>query len=51
MEIYVLVPDETSMDNMRYELREIVNEKNKDCLEIKTFPNIKIDFDELFNIE
>ena len=49
VEIYVLVPDETSMDNMKYELREIVNEKNKDCLEIKTFPRVKILFDDLFD--
>lgn len=49
VEIYVLVPDETSIDNMKYELREIVNEKNKDCLEIKTFPRVKILFDDLFD--
>lgn len=51
VEIYVLVPDETSIDNMKYELRQIVTEENKDCLEIKTFPKVKIDFDELFDIE
>ena len=49
MEIYVLVPDETSVDNMKYELREIVNEQNKECLEIKTFPRVKILFDDLFD--
>lgn len=49
VEIYVLVPDETSVDNMKYELKEIITDENKDCLEIKTFPRVKILFDDLFD--
>lgn len=48
VEIYNLDYDES--DNPQYHLFKTITRNNKDELEIVHFPNIKIDFDELFNI-
>lgn len=50
MKIYLLTPDENTLDEMDYTLVDTITEENKSELEIKTFPNVKVDFDELFNI-
>lgn len=50
VEIYLLTPDENTLDEMDYTLVDTITEENKSELEIKTFPNVKVDFDELFNI-
>ena len=49
VEIYNLDYDEN--DNPKYYLWKVVTESNKNELKIIHFPHIKIDFDELFNIE
>ena len=49
IEIYVLAPVETSVDDAEYMLRNKITESNKEELEIYTFPNIKISFDDLFD--
>lgn len=49
VEIYILSPDENSMDESEYTLISIVTEKNKDELKIQMFPNIQVDFDQLFD--
>lgn len=48
IEIYNLDYDEN--ENPKYHLLKTITKKNKDELEIVHFPNIKIDFDELFQI-
>lgn len=48
IEIYNLDYDEN--ENPRYHLFKTITRNNKDELEIVHFPNIKIDFDELFQI-
>lgn len=49
VEIYVLSPDENSIDDAEYKLLKIITEQNKDDLKIHMFPNVKIDFDQLFD--
>lgn len=49
VEIYVLSPDENSIDDAEYKLISTVMEQNKDELKIHMFPNVKIDFDQLFD--
>lgn len=49
VEIYILDYDEN--ETPKYYLHNIITEQNKEELRIIHFPNIKIDFDELFNIE
>lgn len=49
IEIYNLDYDEN--DNPQYSLWKIITENNKDELKITHFPHVKIDFDELFDIE
>ena len=49
VEIYHLDYDEN--DKPRYYLYKTITEQNKDELKILHFPQIKIDFDELFLIE
>lgn len=49
VEIYDLDYDEN--DKPKYNLWNTISENNKDELKIIHFPHIKIDFDELFNIE
>lgn len=51
VEIYLLSPDENTIDEMDYILYKTVTEENKEDLEIVMFPNFHIDFDELFDIE
>ena len=50
VEIYLLSPDENTIDEMDYILYKTVTAENKEDLEIVMFPNFHIDFDELFNI-
>ena len=49
VEIYVLSPDENSIDDAEYKLISIVTEENKSELKINLFPNIPIQFDQLFD--
>lgn len=49
VEIYDLDYDE--QDNPRYYLWNTITESNKNELKLIHFPHIKVDFDELFNIE
>ena len=49
VEIYILDYDEN--ETPKYYLHNTITEHNKEELRIIHFPNIKIDFDELFNIE
>ena len=48
IEIYLLSPNENSIDEVEYILYKTITNKNKEELEIVMFPNIKIVFDELF---
>ena len=49
VEIYILSPDENSIDDAEYKLISTVTEQNKEDLKIYMFPNIKIDFEQLFD--
>lgn len=49
IEIYVLTPDESSVDDASYRLATTVTAQNKEALKIQMFPNIHITFDELFD--
>ena len=49
MEIYVLSPDENSIDDAEYKLISTITEQNKRDLKIHMFPNVKIDFEQLFD--
>lgn len=49
IEIYVLCPDESSIDKAEYKLMSTVTESNKENLKIYMFPNVKIGFDQLFD--
>ena len=49
VEIYILVPNEQSMDEMQYKLASTVVEQNKEELKLHMFPNVKIDFEQLFD--
>ena len=49
VEIYVLSPDENSIDDAEYKLLATITEQNMDDLKIHMFPNVKIDFDQLFD--
>lgn len=49
VEIYVLTPDETSIDDAEYRLLATVTERNKEDLKIHMFPNVNIDFEQLFD--
>lgn len=49
VEIYVLSPDENSIDDAEYRLIATVTSQNKEELKIHMFPNIKIEFDQLFD--
>ena len=49
VEIYVLSPDENSIDDAEYKLISTVTEQNKDDLKLYMFPNVKIDFEQLFD--
>ena len=49
VEIYLLSPDENSIDNAEYRLISTVTEENKNDLKIYMFPNAKLDFEQLFD--
>lgn len=49
VEIYVLTPDENSIDNAEYKLLSTVTEQNQEDLKIHMFPNVKIEFWQLFD--
>ncbi|MDE7416008.1 MAG: Uma2 family endonuclease [Lachnospiraceae bacterium] len=49
VEIYVLSPDENSIDDAEYRLIATVTEQNKEELKIHMFPNIRITFAQLFD--
>lgn len=51
VEIYILSPDESTVDEMDYILYKTVTADNKEELEIVMFPNFHISFDELFDLE
>ena len=48
VEIYILDYDEKQ--EPVYDLYKVITEKNKDELRIVHFPNVKIEFDEMFDI-
>lgn len=49
VEIYVLSPDENSIDDAEFQLKSKITEQNKEDLKIHMFPNVRIDFDQLFD--
>lgn len=49
VEIYVLSPDENSIDYAEYKLMATVTEQNREDLKLYMFPNARIDFDQLFD--
>ena len=49
VEIYVLSPDENSLDDAEYRLIATITEQNKAELKIHMFPNIMIGFEQLFD--
>lgn len=49
VEIYVLVPDETTVDKMAYQLKNVITEENKEQLAIYMFPNVHIEYEQLFD--
>ena len=49
VEIYVLSPDESSVDDSKYKLVDTVTETNKEKLKLYMFPNIEISFEQLFS--
>lgn len=49
VEIYLLYPDENTLDSMEYKLIETITEDNKDNLKIRIFPNVSITFEQLFD--
>ena len=49
VEIYVLSPDENSIDDAEYKLISTITEQNKRDLKIHMFPTVKIDFEQLFD--
>lgn len=49
VEIYILTPDENSIDNAEYKLISTITEENQTDLKINMFPNINIKFEQLFD--
>lgn len=49
VEIFVLTPDETTLDGISYKPAATVTEKNKEDLKLWLFPHVQITFDELFD--
>lgn len=49
VEIYILSPDENSIDDAEYKLISTITESNKEELRIYMFPNVDIEFDQLFD--
>lgn len=50
VEIFVLSPDESSVDGAEYILYNTIREENKADLQIVMFPSVNITFDELFDM-
>lgn len=50
VEIYILSPNENSLDEVEYILYKTVKEKNKEELQMVMFPNVKITFEDLFDL-
>lgn len=48
VEIYLLCPEETSIDTAEYKLADTVTEENKEKLKLHTFPNVSITWEQLF---
>lgn len=46
VEIYVLSPDENSVDEAEYKLMSVVTEQNKEDLKFYMFPNVRISFEQ-----
>ena len=51
VEIYLLSPNESAVDEAEYILYKTITSKNKEELEIVMFPNVNIAFDDLFCID
>ncbi len=49
VEIYVLSPDETSIDEADYRLVSVVTQQNEEELKLHMFPNVKLTFAQLFD--
>lgn len=49
VEIYILSPDENTIDDAEYKFVSTVTESNKEELKIYMFPNVRIEFDQLFD--
>lgn len=49
VEIYILTPDENSIDDAEYKLISTITEENQTDLKINMFPNINIKFEQLFD--
>lgn len=49
VEIYVLVPDETTVDKMAYQLKNVITKENKEQLAVYMFPNVHIEYEQLFD--
>lgn len=49
VEIYVLMPDENSIDDAEYKLMAKVTEQNREELKVYMFPNVNIEFEQLFD--
>ncbi len=49
MEIYVLSPDERSIDEEEYKLLSMVREENQEKLKLYMSPGIQISFEQLFD--
>ena len=48
VEIYILSPDESSVDHAEYRLIRTITEENKKELQLYMFPSVRIDFEQLF---
>ena len=49
VEIYILVPNETAIDDAEYKLISTITEQNRQDLVLQMFPHISIDFEQLFD--
>lgn len=49
VEIYILSPDENTIDDAEYKFVSTVTESNKEELKIYMFPSVRIEFDQLFD--
>ena len=49
VEIYILVPNENTIDDAEYKLISTITEQNRQDLVLQMFPHISIDFEQLFD--